>query len=216
MTRGADPILEVTGVPAADILRRCAAQRTDGGTAVPVATVVPVATAPIEMPDLPERDAWRLIDLSEGSNAEFVVAAHLALLGRRPYEREFARRLGELSAGRTRLEVIGRLALSREGRRTPRPPVAGLALPMLVMLARGGDRILRLVMPVLGRASRIWRPIRMRGLERARRIYGATLRIPVLGGLTETLVVLTRLRRLRREVMELRAEIERLKAEVRR
>lgn len=210
MTRGGDPILEVTGVAAADILRRCAAQRTGGGTAVPV------ATAPIEMPDLPERDAWRLIDLSEGSNAEFVVAAHLALLGRRPYEREFARRLGELSAGRTRLEVIGRLALSREGRRTPRPPVVGLALPMLVMLARGGDRGLRLVMPALGRASRIWRPVRMRGLERARRIYGVTLRIPILGSLTETLVVLTRLRRLRREVMELRAEIERLKAEVRR
>ncbi len=213
MTGRPDPVLEVTGIAAAEILRRCAARRA-GGEGAPVCIIPPVPR--IEMPEPPERDAWRLLDLSEGSDAEFVVAAHLALLGRRPYEPEFARRMRELAAGRTRLEIIGRLALSREGRRTPRPAVSGLALPVLVGVAQGGDRVLRLAAPALGQASRVWRPLQAQGLARARRIYGVTLRIPVLGGLTETLVVLTRLKRLRREVMELRAEVERLKAELRR
>jgi hypothetical protein len=69
-----------------------------------------------------------------------VVLAHVAILGRPPYDPEFNRRLREVQGGKTKLEIIGRLALSRDGRRAKRPRVAGVALPSLLRLARLADR----------------------------------------------------------------------------
>jgi hypothetical protein len=69
-----------------------------------------------------------------------VVSAHVAVLGRPPSDPEFNRRLREVRGGKTRLEIIGRLALSREGRSTKRPRVAGVALPALLRFARLADR----------------------------------------------------------------------------
>ena len=77
-----------------------------------------------------------LADLRAASDEDFVVSAHLAILGRPPYDPEFDRRLREVQGGKTRIEIVGRLALSRDGRRAKRPRAAGVALPALVRFAR--------------------------------------------------------------------------------
>jgi hypothetical protein len=85
-------------------------------------------------------DGVRFADLRAATDEDFVVSAHVAILGRPPYDPEFNRRLREVKGGKTRLEIIGRLALSRDGRRAKRPRVAGVALPALLRLARLADR----------------------------------------------------------------------------
>jgi hypothetical protein len=84
----------------------------------------------------------RFADLRAASDEDFVVSAHVAILGRPPYDPEFNRRLREVKGGKTRLEIIGRLALSRDGRRTKRPRVAGFVLPALLRFVRLADRAL--------------------------------------------------------------------------
>jgi hypothetical protein len=136
-----DWIGQVCGVSAADILLRCAQireKRSSSGSAreLPLqdATVVDVCGSP----------CWRLLDFGDGSREEFICAIHLALLRRKPYANEAGRRIAQLRSGRTRLEIILRLALSAEGRRLKQPSVAGIVLPALLRVVRGLEYMARL------------------------------------------------------------------------
>ena len=136
--RGGDPGEAVTGVPRGAVLDRCAARRA-GLPASPFAPPAPeAARRPPQVRVDP--DGVRFADLRAATDEDFVVSAHVAILGRPPYDPEFNRRLREIRGGKTRLEIIGRLALSRDGRRTKRPRVAGVALPALLRLVRLADR----------------------------------------------------------------------------
>ena len=137
---GGDPVEAVTGVARGAILDRCAARRA-GLPANPFLA----SPAPAEADGRPplvfvDPDGVRFVDLRAATDEDFVVSAHVAILGRPPYDPEFNHRLGEVRGGKTRLEIIGRLALSRDGRRTKRPRVAGVALPALLRLVRLADR----------------------------------------------------------------------------
>ena len=137
-TVGGDPVEAVTGVARDAILDRCAARRAG----LPVS---PFAPPPPEAARRPppvrvDPDGVRFADLRAATDEDFVVSAHVAILGRPPYDPEFNRRLGEVRGGKTRLEIIGRLVLVRDGRRTKRPRVAGVALPVLLGLVRLADR----------------------------------------------------------------------------
>ncbi|MGE0224344.1 MAG: hypothetical protein AB7F35_24790 [Acetobacteraceae bacterium] len=204
-----DPVLEVTGVPAADILRRCAQMRSRQGLA-------PAERAELVVPVVTETDgrtSWRLVDFGEGTDAEFVHAAHRAILGRPPYDAEMLRRTADLRAGRSRMEILARLALSPEGRRVGRPAVGGVFLPALTATGRGVDRVMRHRLvgvwvrrsaPHIGRATG-------QGMGMARRTWRVACAVPVLGGLLQSAAVLPRLARLQREVEELRREIQALR-----
>lgn len=133
-------MLAVTGISRAAILDRCAARRA-GLPASPFAP--PAASEAAGGPPPPVRvdpNGVRFADLRAANDEEFVVSAFVGVLGRSPYASEFHRRLRELKGGKTRLEILGRLALSREGRRTARPRAAGVALPALLRFARLADR----------------------------------------------------------------------------
>ena len=135
---GGDPVQAVTGVPRGAILDRCAARRA-GLPVSPFAAPAPGASRrppPVRV----DPNGVRFADLRAASDEDFVVSAHVAILGRPPYDPEFNRRLREVQGGKTRLEIIGRLALSRDGRRAKRPRVAGVALPALLRLVRLADR----------------------------------------------------------------------------
>lgn len=125
--RPSDPILEACGVPAAAILERCATLRGGGTWRRAGDGAAGLAAG---------RPAWRLVDFADLSDAEFVAAAHLALLGRPAYAREMARRSADLEAGMTRMEVIGRLLCSPEGRKARNRAIGGVALPALAGIAR--------------------------------------------------------------------------------
>jgi hypothetical protein len=135
---GGDPVQTVTGVPRGAILDRCAALRAG----LPVSPSA--APAPGESRRPPpvrvDPNGVRFADLRAANDEDFVVSAHVAILGRPPYDPEFNRRLREVQGGKARLEIIGRLALSRDGRRAKRPRVAGVALPALLRLVRFADR----------------------------------------------------------------------------
>ena len=141
MTAGAargDPVEAVTGVARGAILDRCV-QRRAGLPVSPFAPPPPEA-ARRPPPVRVDPNGVRFADLRAAGDEDFVVSAHVAILGRPPYDPEFNRRLREVQGGKTRLEIIGRLALSHDGRRTRRPRVAGVALPALLRLARLADR----------------------------------------------------------------------------
>ena len=138
---GGDPVEAVTGVARGAILDRCAARHA-GLPASPFSAPppAPAAAGGRPPPVLVDPDGVRFVDLRAATDEDFVVSAHVAILGRPPYDPEFNRRLREVRGGKTRLEIIGRLALSRDGRRTKRPRVAGVALPALLRLVRLADR----------------------------------------------------------------------------
>ncbi len=133
-----DPIREVTGLRAQEILERCRMLRIErhAGSAAPITSF---AIAPADG-EVRSPDRWRSVDLGMVTDVEFVRAAHLALLGRSPYDTEVFRRTGDLRAGKTRMEIILRLVFSPEGRGDAAPRVAGLLLPALVWLARRAGR----------------------------------------------------------------------------
>ena len=147
-----DLIQEVCGVSAADILLRC--EQIRAMRSRPIA-VPQQATSHAGMPSMNGATRWRLLDLGDGSREEFIDAAHLALLRRKPYADEAMRRIGQLRAGHTRLEIILRLALSAEGRRLEQHYVAGVGLPALLRIVRGLEYLARspIMAPVL-RATR--------------------------------------------------------------
>jgi hypothetical protein len=128
----------VTGVPRQAVLDRCAARRAG----LPVSPFAPPAPEAVRRapPVRVDPNGVRFADLRAAADEDFVVSAHVAILGRPPYDPEFNRRLREVRGGKTRLEIIGRLALSRDGRRTKRPRVAGVVLPALLRFARVADR----------------------------------------------------------------------------
>jgi len=108
-----DPIFEVTGVPAAEILERCRQRRAvpTGGVVSNGGALADLASSPVPKP---RRRAWRLSQFSQGSNLEFVQLAHLAFLNRPATSKEVAKRLRQLSSGKSRLGVIARLMLLPE------------------------------------------------------------------------------------------------------
>ncbi len=140
MRAAGDPVEAVTGVPRQAVLDRCAARRAG----LPVSPFAPPAPEAVRRapPVRVDPNGVRFADLRAAADEDFVVSAHVAILGRPPYDPEFNRRLREVRGGKTRLEIIGRLALSREGRRTKRPRAAGVALPALLRFARLADRAL--------------------------------------------------------------------------
>ena len=147
-----DLIQEVRGVSAAEVLLRCAQIRAMRPHPVPMSEHPPWHSGTVNTNGATR---WRLLDLGDGSREEFIDAAHLALLCRKPYANEVMRRIIQLRTGRTRLEIILRLALSAEGRRLKRHCVAGVGLPALLRFVRGLDYLARspIMAPVL-RATR--------------------------------------------------------------
>jgi hypothetical protein len=136
---GGDPVEAVTGVARGAILERCAARRA--GLPVNPFAPPPAEAAPLRQPTVQvDPDGVSFADLRAANDEDFVVLAHVAILGRPPYDLEFNRRFREVRGGKTRLEIIGRLALSRDGRRAKRTRVAGAALPALLRLSRLADR----------------------------------------------------------------------------
>lgn len=136
-----DPIFEVCGISSADILIRCSriSGRQFAGAQLPVM----LARGGVGPQPLSSRTTWRLIDFGDGSRTEFVQAAYLCLLGRRPFEFEVAGRMAQLKARGTRLGLILRLMLSGEGRRRTKPPVAGVVLPVILKCIQIAERMAR-------------------------------------------------------------------------
>jgi hypothetical protein len=130
-TSRTDPVFEVTGVAAAEVVRRCVQTRGSHGSAPRRAIRQRVPTARVSA-----RSGWRLLDFADLGDGDFVRDAHRVLLGRGASPADVDRRLGELRAGSSRLEIVVRLALCPEGRRAARPPVRGIGLPALAATAR--------------------------------------------------------------------------------
>ena len=118
-----DPILAVAGVSSAEILRRCNEIRGLGRPSRGFSRRAANAGAAI--------GGWRLVDLADLSQADFVREAHRMFLGRRPSSTELERRLRDLQGHSSRMEIVVRLALSPEGRRAVRPRTRGIGLPAL-------------------------------------------------------------------------------------
>jgi hypothetical protein len=131
-TSEGDAILQVTGVSANEILRRCATLRVARAGGRPIArSGPPLFTS--------GRATWRLIDFAEGSDEEFVQAAYSSLLGRLPRNAELTQRIADLRAGSSRFDVLLRLILSAEGRRARDRRVSGVALPALLAAGRATE-----------------------------------------------------------------------------
>jgi len=126
-----DAIREVCGISAADILRRCAEIRASRlhGTAH--------ARPPALLIGQNANRSWSLVELGDGSREAFIEAVYLALFGRQPDAKEVSTRLAQMRAGRTRLGIVLRLALSPEGSRAQQPRARGSGLQMVLRCARG-------------------------------------------------------------------------------
>src|SRR3954468_20105464 len=121
--------------------------------------------------------AYHLNDLQVFHDAEFVVNAFYAVLRRGPYANEFRRRLDDLRGGMSKVELIGRLRMSPEGRRVG-VRIDGLMLPLAVQLGykvpaagylfRGGTALVGLPR-ILGQIGRTTAFImaRLRGIDRS-------------------------------------------------
>ena len=163
MSDADDPIAQVCGVPAAEMLTR--AGRATPPSLLPALTMPPppAAAPPTAGPAeaapptlVPPRPAvWSLLDLGDGTREAFVQAAHQAMLGRPAGEAEMALRLAQLNRGRTRLGILLRLAMSEEGRAVAAPPIRGPGLRAIHKLAPAIVAVARL--PVLRAAQRTLR-----------------------------------------------------------
>jgi hypothetical protein len=142
-----DPILEVTGIAAAEILRRCRELRESGRATAARPSVRPTAA---NTPGA-ARGRWRLLDFADLGDTDFVRDAHRVLLGRSASPSDIDRRLRELGGGSSRMAMVVRLALSPEGRCARRPPVRGIGLPALAATAAAIEALK--ASPVLGRAA---------------------------------------------------------------
>jgi hypothetical protein len=140
-----DPVFEVVGVSAREIVQRCSEIRGGGRLRVRLRN---------------NREAvsgCRLLDFADISDDDFVLEAHRVLLGRSPSVSELERRLHELRTGASRMQILVRLALSPEGRRADRRRTKGVGLRTLGVAARAIET---------AQASSALAPT-MRGSERA-------------------------------------------------
>lgn len=201
-----DPVFQVTGVPAREVLARIAAVRVETTTADLLRCgpgAVFAAASPARV---------RLLDLADGTNEDFVQRVHQVLLGRGATDPERQRRLAELAAGGSRMELVVRLALCEEGRRRRSHPVSGLGLPALIGL---GHRVERLAgRPALAAwGDRVVPVARVAVSARARRTTGLALRAgAVAAGVT---AASWRRRRVQATIGALSQELELLRREVR-
>jgi SAM-dependent methyltransferase len=120
--------------------------------------------------------AYHLNDLQVFHDAEFVVNAFYAVLRRAPYANEFRRRLDDLRGGMSKVELIGRLRMSPEGRQVG-VRIDGLMLPLAVQLGykvpaagyllRGGTALIGLprILAQMGRTT-AFVMARLRGIDR--------------------------------------------------
>jgi hypothetical protein len=173
--------------------------------------------------DVTRSRAWSFLDFSMDDDVEFVQQAHFGLLDRPPCSAELDRHLSNIAHGATRAEILLRVMLSPEGRRR-RPTVRGVLLPAFLFAATSLDR-LRPARPLPSQAlaPRAESSLNLAAIDLPpllpprlvsplQRAYRQIRKIPLLGAVAETVVDLTRLRRLRYEVIELRREIECLRA----
>ncbi|EWY41506.1 hypothetical protein N825_27800 [Skermanella stibiiresistens SB22] len=119
---------------------------------------------------------YHLNDLQAFHDAEFVVNAFYAVLRRAPYANEFRRRLDELRGGMSKVELVGRLRMSPEGRRVG-TRIDGLMLPLAVQLGykvpaagylfRGGTALVGMprILAQMGRTT-AFVMARLRGIDR--------------------------------------------------
>jgi hypothetical protein len=155
-TSEADLILEVTGVSASEILRRCASLRVARAGGRPIPNSGP------RLVTQSGRTTWRLIDFAEGSDEEFVHVAYASLLCRLPSNAELTRRTADLRAGSSRFDVLVRLTLSPEGRRARDRRVSGFALPTFVAAGRAielASRVRAVLAPLKSVDRRIGRTV---------------------------------------------------------
>jgi hypothetical protein len=131
-----DPIFEVTGVSSADILRRCREIRGSGSVRWSGSPTWGAGAS-----RRPAHGSPRLLDFADLRPEDFVRETHRVLLGRSASPADLDRRLGELGAGRTRMEIIMRLSLCPEGRRARRPRARGVALPALDIAGAAIERL---------------------------------------------------------------------------
>ena len=109
---------------------------------IPVDTIA-LPRLPETCGDLPVKDSYHLSDFLEFHEVEFLRNAYRALLHREPDAQGSGAFLEQLRTGhRTRIEVLGRLRYSSEGR-VARVPVHGLLAPFAMHTARR--------MPIIGR-----------------------------------------------------------------
>ena len=120
--------------------------------------------------------AYHLKDLQVFHDAEFIVNAFYAVLRRAPYANEFHRRLDDRRGGMSKVELLGRLRMSPEGRRVG-VRINGLMLPLAVQLGykvpavgylfRGGTALIGLprILAQMGRTT-AFVMARLRGIDR--------------------------------------------------
>lgn len=196
-----DPIREVAGVSAAEILARCARIRgVTAGSSEGSAFHGFVLGRMTEVVEGSQQKVWRLSHFTDGSNEDFVRLAHVALLGRPATEKEIGKRLNQLSSGGTRLGILTRLLFSRECRKY-NPRVSGFLFLSLKNLARYGQKIGK-KMPIGGTVRKSRSGIDLKELK--------VNEVPVLESVVETLTSLSKVGRMQRDIAELKDEIRRL------
>lgn len=146
-----DPILEVTGVSAVEILNRCTRIRAANVETPRLRTLLKDEL----VSNHGKKKSWKLSQFSKGNNEEFVRLAYIALFGRPATEKEITKRIRQLSSG-TRLGILARLLSSPESRRY-NPKVRGVMLKSLKKLSRYRHTI----------ANEIWFTVIIRGVKKA-------------------------------------------------
>jgi hypothetical protein len=157
------------------------------------------------------------LDFSMPDDSEFVRQVYTGLLGRASAPGEFDRRMRDIMHGATRAEIVLRIMLSPEGRRR-RQSVRGVVLRSMAMLGRILDHV-RPQSAISGEAPSMVEqrpaastPPPSAQMGRLRSTYRLLRKTPLIGVMAECVVDLTRLRRRRYELIDLRTEVARLRA----
>jgi hypothetical protein len=148
---GPDPVLDVAGIAAAELIARI--EQIRGGERPGVGRLpirLHVGASLTVSAGLPVGGLC-LLDLADLSDADFVWQAHRVLLGRAPSSAEVDRRLGDLRTRSSRLGLVVRLGLSPEGRRAQRSETRGIGLPALALVAGAIESAASL--PILSRVA---------------------------------------------------------------
>ena len=141
----------------AEVGARLPTARLGTDTAAPAApasrTAVPLPRLGAFAEDLAKQERYRLADFLAYHDEDFVRQAYRRVLGREPDREGGARYLAKIRGGTlSRIEVLGRIRFSAEGRAAA-VPISGLAVPFAMRTARR--------VPVVGRlagiAQYLWR-----------------------------------------------------------